>query len=666
MSRRNEILSNLYTLIPGSDPIKLVDYYSEFLDYYPECELQTKRWFVENVEPDWVIVDVGANIGYYSILFARLAKQGRVIACEPTATVKKLKNNLDANGCHNVEIKNTALGHSTGTYTDDIYRIWGHKPERQEYDFVTLDQLVDDLGLQRLDCIKIDTDGFEFDILRGAERTLSRFNPWVVIEINHALATRGHSAHQVLEWLSGRGYKHGLVLDKENVVLRRDQSDADVRAEFQLRFEQRPIILASRFAKSALIPSYFEGMETIAPVTTLPVPKKDVLLKAEAILPQWHYMAYCLKAPGAPNRTNPIVISCLIEVEEGEVGIGCVDSGGSKYICKEIYSSASDVLQEVEILVEQPESISKLIFRNAAATNTKTKFTLHSINVFDAFPAAPQLDSPYMNSKVRSLSVQDCAGLLGDALSHLETPNLPTPFISVIEVDQIRTTLGFRGDFFSPHKLIPIPPGQFKMEVHDAPILKYIYSQLKPRRHLEFGTWEGFGVTLCASSCDAEIWTINLPEGELDQTGSAIYSQLIDRNGAGNEQDQEWIQTDAGTNIGWRYRAAGFSDRVHQILIDSREWDSSVFGRESFDSVLIDGGHTPDVVANDTNKSIPLLRSGGLMVWHDFCPDREALSRQKAPQGVMRAIIENGTFWRQQFSGIYWIRPSMILVGRKK
>src|SRR5689334_25230754 len=66
-------LKPLYTLVPGAQPIELIDYNPSFADYYPECELQTKRWFVENVGKDWVIFDVGANIGYYSILFSRLA-----------------------------------------------------------------------------------------------------------------------------------------------------------------------------------------------------------------------------------------------------------------------------------------------------------------------------------------------------------------------------------------------------------------------------------------------------------------------------------------------------------------------------------------------------------------------------------------------------------------
>lgn len=84
------------TAVPGRPAIELVAYYEEFRDYYPQCELETKRWFVENVQPDWWILDIGANVGYYTILFAQLASRGRVLAFEPTTTASMLRRNLSA------------------------------------------------------------------------------------------------------------------------------------------------------------------------------------------------------------------------------------------------------------------------------------------------------------------------------------------------------------------------------------------------------------------------------------------------------------------------------------------------------------------------------------------------------------------------------------------
>jgi hypothetical protein len=80
------------------------------------------------------------------------------------------------------------------------------------------------LDLQRLDCIKIDVDSFDFEVLMGAERTLERFDPWVVVELNHALAVRGYSNMAALAWLLERGYRQCLVLDYDNFILRRSAS----------------------------------------------------------------------------------------------------------------------------------------------------------------------------------------------------------------------------------------------------------------------------------------------------------------------------------------------------------------------------------------------------------------------------------------------------------
>src|SRR5947207_13810929 len=95
-------LKPICTYVPGHEPIELIAYYPDQAAYYPECEQQTKRWFVENIQRDWTIFDVGANIGYYSILFSKLAADGRVFAFEPTSTIGMLRQNLTHHRCRNV------------------------------------------------------------------------------------------------------------------------------------------------------------------------------------------------------------------------------------------------------------------------------------------------------------------------------------------------------------------------------------------------------------------------------------------------------------------------------------------------------------------------------------------------------------------------------------
>jgi FkbM family methyltransferase len=209
------------TCIPGRADIELPAFYESFAWYYPKCELQTKEWFVKNAKPDWEYIDCGANIGYYSILFSQLSPHGTVHAVEPTATADMLETNISHNRCRNIIVHRLAMGQYSGRRIEKVFRIWGEAPEEREYDFSTLDQFVEELKLQKLDCIKIDVDSFDFEVLMGAENTLERLDPWVVVELNHALGVRGYSNMAALSWLRDRGYYQALVLDHDNFVLRR-------------------------------------------------------------------------------------------------------------------------------------------------------------------------------------------------------------------------------------------------------------------------------------------------------------------------------------------------------------------------------------------------------------------------------------------------------------
>jgi len=239
--------------------------------------------------------------------------------------------------------------------------------------------------------------------------------------------------------------------------------------------------------------------------------------------------------------------------------------------------------------------------------------------------------------------------------------------IDVVPITELHRAFGFPRPFVPEIKVYRHTLAEFKTQIDESAIFSYIYGQAKPKRHLEFGTWEGFGVVLCAKSSDAEIWTINLPHGETDAAGNALYT-CNNFDGAYTETQLAAAAngaTDAGPFIGWRYRAAGYVNRVHQILCDSRDFDEFAFDAGFFDTVLIDGGHTAEVVQSDTDKALPLLRSGGIIIWHDFCPDPQTVRLNEAPRGVIRAVVDNFDRWRPNLSKFFWIQPSWMLVGIK-
>jgi len=215
-------------------------------------------------------------------------------------------------------------------------------------------------------------------------------------------------------------------------------------------------------------------------------------------------------------------------------------------------------------------------------------------------------------------------------------------------------------------------------EKDDALILRYLYQNHLPRRHLEFGTWQGFGTCLCLESCAATVWTLNLPDGEAKADGSWAYGERVTDEAksppgavtANYGQDEAgprtYHRTDAASYIGRFYREKQLGHRVCQVYCDSRVWDTGAYTPGFFDSVFVDGGHQTEVVISDTRKALPLVRSGGLMLWHDFCPQPDIIAGSPAVQGVTAAIESMRPELQAQCSTLIWIDPSYILLGIKK
>jgi FkbM family methyltransferase len=229
----------IVTRVPGHQDIELIRYYDQFLGYYEYCEPETKRWFVEHAEPDWVVLDCGANIGYYSILFSRLCPNGRVYAFEPTDTATMLLDNLKhCQALQNVEVLRLALGSRRGDYEDAIFRIWGEAAERRIYPFTTIDAFVTERRLA-VDSIKIDVDSFDLEVLKGAQETLTERDPYVMVELNHALAIRQQSVAEALHYMTRLGYRECESYDRENFLFKRSASRrAPAGPEITIRFAE--------------------------------------------------------------------------------------------------------------------------------------------------------------------------------------------------------------------------------------------------------------------------------------------------------------------------------------------------------------------------------------------------------------------------------------------
>lgn len=371
--------------------------------------------------------------------------------------------------------------------------------------------------------------------------------------------------------------------------------------------------------------------------------------------PQQWSNALSYQFDSAPLRMlaeeDALIIECTVRVRHGKVGVGVTAADGSTYVSVERTASASTEPKAIRVWVKHPHNAHQLIFRNLSQDATATHFELLRISA-QVSKGARNFVASWSSPEATAIPLKELGEAVTWALEVWDRPFALTPtertgMINIVDVDNLSMHLGGEIRPILPANASTKPLTDWKMESDDAPILEYLWRSQSPRRHLEFGTWEGFGAALVAKVTEADIWTINLPEGETAHDGRALYAS-----------------TDAGLFIGRLYREAGYAERVHQLLCDSRDFDPKLFSELPFDTVLIDGGHTPDIVESDTEKALSVLRPGGMCVWHDFCPDPRALEENLAPLGVALAIIENIDRWRAQFTSLYWIRKSWLLVGQ--
>lgn len=157
-------------------------------------EYQKQRLFARSIQPGMVVFDLGANVGFYTLIAAtRVGEKGKVFAFEPLPrNLGFLRGHLHYNRIQNVEIVEAAVSNSTGEamFEEQVHASMGRlgPSGRLQVRTVTLDELVDH-GLPPPDVMKIDIEGGEFPALEGSRRILTDRRPTIF------LATHGPRAH---------------------------------------------------------------------------------------------------------------------------------------------------------------------------------------------------------------------------------------------------------------------------------------------------------------------------------------------------------------------------------------------------------------------------------------------------------------------------------------
>jgi FkbM family methyltransferase len=150
-----------------------------------------------------IVIDIGAHIGIYSLFLSKLVgNHGKVLCFEPHNDISKsLKNNFILNGCHNFEIYNFGLGDKdhqlnfNSVFSDSFFEgtvnssfilnekissdYFSGKFEKIKTKVFKLDSV---LAGEKIKFVKIDTEGFELNILKGMKKTIEKDNPIIIFE----------------------------------------------------------------------------------------------------------------------------------------------------------------------------------------------------------------------------------------------------------------------------------------------------------------------------------------------------------------------------------------------------------------------------------------------------------------------------------------------------
>lgn len=187
-------------------------------------EPHISRYVIQHIRlaPGDIAIDVGANLGWYTVLLSRLSEPGaRIFAFEPDPeTYRLLCENLRANSACGVTALNLALGETPGTAMLHRYKTSNNGRHtlsagsdggggQCEVSVQTLDSFCASrgLGATRVRLLKIDVEGFEYYVVRGATSLLQRCD-CILLEFN-----RGETANKLLQLLAQIGLTARVFVD---------------------------------------------------------------------------------------------------------------------------------------------------------------------------------------------------------------------------------------------------------------------------------------------------------------------------------------------------------------------------------------------------------------------------------------------------------------------
>jgi len=194
---------------------------SEYMEWvvYFGLNVEMRDDLYSLIRPEMVVIDIGTNFGETLLHFAKLTgEKGFVYGFEAVEeTYVKCHHNISLNPFKNIHVEHMALSdrqeilYFNSVSNNNSGAIAMSKSDTAGYSMITakpLDDYFIEKQMYRIDFIKLDVEGFETNILKGAREVCTRFHPELYVEIDDSnLKRQGSSAAELLELISSYGYQ---------------------------------------------------------------------------------------------------------------------------------------------------------------------------------------------------------------------------------------------------------------------------------------------------------------------------------------------------------------------------------------------------------------------------------------------------------------------------
>jgi FkbM family methyltransferase len=199
-----------------------------------EFEGSEIRFVQRFLKPGMTVLDIGAHHGLYSLLAARcVGPMGRVMSFEPSPRERKyLIRNLKMNFCRNVQVESCALGSKAGH--SELFLVNGAEngcnslrppagmlaTKKISVAVSSVDEYLRLKGIEKVDFIKLDVEGAELEVLRGASQLLQGSNrPVILAEVEDVrTGPWGYRAEEIIRHLEGKDFQWFGVCDSGSLV----------------------------------------------------------------------------------------------------------------------------------------------------------------------------------------------------------------------------------------------------------------------------------------------------------------------------------------------------------------------------------------------------------------------------------------------------------------